>query len=127
MAVAYLPLLLQPGPVAMAVLLVLSGLGLPVLLTVTFLTVDRVAPAGTAAEAFAWVATAFAIGSAAGAALTGLLIDAADSVRAGFTVSPVLLGPGGRRVSRSRPGADRPGRLASQALSGGRGSRRAGR
>jgi predicted MFS family arabinose efflux permease len=91
MAVAYLPLLLQPGPVAMAVLLVLSGLGLPVLLTVAFLTVDRVAPAGTAAEAFAWVATAFAIGSAGGAAVTGLLIDAAASVRVGFAVSPVLL------------------------------------
>jgi predicted MFS family arabinose efflux permease len=91
MAVTYLPLLLQPGPVAMAALLVLSGLGLPVLLTVTFLTVDRVAPAGTAAEAFAWVATAFAIGSAGGAAVTGLLIDAAASVRVGFAVSPVLL------------------------------------
>jgi len=76
---------------AMAVLLVLSGLGLPVLLTVAFLTVDRVAPAGTAAEAFAWVATAFAIGSAGGAAVTGLLIDSAASVRVGFAVSPVLL------------------------------------
>jgi predicted MFS family arabinose efflux permease len=91
MAVAYLPLLVLPGPVAMAVLLVLSGLGLPVLLTVAFLTVDRVAPAGTAAEAFAWVATAFAIGSAGGAAVTGLLIDAYTSVRVGFAVSPVLL------------------------------------
>ena len=47
---------------------------------------DRVAPAGTAAEAFAWVGTAFAVGSAAGAALTGLLIDAAGSVRVGFAV-----------------------------------------
>jgi len=58
---------------------------------VAFLTVDRVAPAGTAAEAFAWVATAFGIGSAGGAAVTGLLIDSAASVRVGFAVSPVLL------------------------------------
>jgi predicted MFS family arabinose efflux permease len=90
MAVSYAPLLLQPPPVAMALLLVLSGLGLPVLLTVAFLTVDSVAPAGTAAEAFAWVATAFAIGSAGGAAVTGLIVDAAGT-RAGFAVSPVLL------------------------------------
>jgi predicted MFS family arabinose efflux permease len=91
MAVSYAPLLLQPPPVAMGLLLVLSGLGLPVLLTVTFLIVDRVAPAGTAAEAFAWVATAFAIGSAGGSAATGVLIDAAGSVRIGFLVSTVAL------------------------------------
>jgi predicted MFS family arabinose efflux permease len=90
MAVSYAPLLLQPPPVAMAVLLVLSGLGLPVLLTVTFLFVDTVAPAGTAAEAFAWVATAFAIGSAGGAAVTGLIVDAAGT-GAGFAVPPILL------------------------------------
>ena len=91
MAVLYAPLMLQPAPGRMAVLLVLSGLGLPVLLTVTFLIVDQVAPAGTAAEAFAWVATAFAIGSAGGAAVTGLLIDAFDSTRVGFALCPVVL------------------------------------
>jgi predicted MFS family arabinose efflux permease len=91
MALTYVPLLVTPPEVGMAGLLVLSGLGLPVLLTVGFLTVDRVAPAGTAAEAFAWVGTAFAVGSAAGSALTGLVVDATDSVRVGFGVGPVVL------------------------------------
>jgi predicted MFS family arabinose efflux permease len=91
MALSYLPLLILPPPPGMAALLVLSGLGLPVLLTVGFLTVDRVSPAGTAAEAFAWIGTAFAVGSAAGSALTGLVIDASGSVRIGFLVGPVVL------------------------------------
>ena len=63
----------------------------PVLLTVGFLVVDEVAPTGTAAEAFAWVGTAFAVGSASGAALTGLLLDAAGNVRIGFLVAPVTI------------------------------------
>jgi hypothetical protein len=75
----------------MLALLVLSGLGLPVLLTVGFLTVDEVAPTGTAAEAFAWVGTAFAIGSASGSALTGALLDASGRVAVGFVVAPVAL------------------------------------
>jgi predicted MFS family arabinose efflux permease len=91
MALSYLPLLILPPPPGMAALLVLSGLGLPVLLTVGFLAVDRVSPPGTAAEAFAWIGTAFAVGSAAGSALTGLVIDASGSVRIGFLVGPVVL------------------------------------
>jgi predicted MFS family arabinose efflux permease len=91
MSASYLPLLLQPAPAAMLWLLVLSGLGLPVLLTVAFLVVDEVAPTGTAAEAFAWVGTAFAVGSATGAAFTGLLIDTAGNVRIGFLVAPLTI------------------------------------
>ena len=91
MALTYLPLVATPPTAGMATLLVISGLGLPVLLTVGFLTVDDVAPPGTAAEAFAWVGTAFAVGSAAGAALTGLAVDASGSVRVGFLVGPLAL------------------------------------
>jgi hypothetical protein len=39
MAVSYAPLIATPAPAAMLTLLVVSGLGLPVLLTVGFLTV----------------------------------------------------------------------------------------
>jgi predicted MFS family arabinose efflux permease len=95
MTVSYLPLVATPTPAAMLALLVFSGLGLPVLLTTGFLTVDEVAPVGTAAEAFAWVATAFAVGSAIGSAVTGLVLDAAGSVRAGFLVAPVALAAAG--------------------------------
>jgi predicted MFS family arabinose efflux permease len=91
MAVSYAPLIATPAPAAMLTLLVVSGLGLPVLLTVGFLTVDAVAPAGTAAEAFAWVGTAFAIGSALGSALTGAVLDGSGELAAGFVVAPVAL------------------------------------
>jgi predicted MFS family arabinose efflux permease len=37
--------------------------------------VERAAPAGTLTEAFSWLATALAIGSAAGSALGGALAD----------------------------------------------------
>jgi MFS family permease len=88
LALGYLPLLLTPGIAAMAPLMMLSGLGLPPLLTATFITVDELVPPGTAAEAFAWTATAFAVGSAGGSALDGILVDAAGP-RAGFALAPV--------------------------------------
>ncbi|MDG4821755.1 MFS transporter [Asanoa sp. WMMD1127] len=86
-AVGYLPLLLMPGLGAMAVLVALSGVALPPLLTAVFLTTDRLAPPGTVVEAFAWIVTAFTVGSATGAALTGPL--AATDLRAGFALAPV--------------------------------------
>jgi predicted MFS family arabinose efflux permease len=61
---------------------------LPPLLTAVFLAADRLAPPGTAAEAFAWVATAFSVGSAAGAALAGPLT--ASGVRYGLTLAPAI-------------------------------------
>ena len=85
--VGYLPLLLMPGPAPMAVLQAISGLALPPLLTAVFLAADRLAPRGTAVEAFAWIMTAFTVGSAVGAAVTGPLV-AAD-VRYGFMLAPV--------------------------------------
>ncbi len=85
---AYVPLILTP-PVGIAMLLMpLSGFALPPLLTAVFLLVDRLAPIGTVTEGFAWVATAFLIGSAAGSAAAGALI-AATSIRAGFCIAPV--------------------------------------
>ncbi|WP_432827236.1 MFS transporter [Dactylosporangium sp. CA-092794] len=88
----YVPLLLTPASaVLMVPLAILCGLCLPPLLAATFLTVDRIAPTGTAAEAFAWVATAFSVGAAAGAALDGAILDAVASTRAGFVLPPVVI------------------------------------
>jgi predicted MFS family arabinose efflux permease len=81
------PLILAAPPAVMAVLMAVSGLALPPVLTVVFLLADRLAPAGTAAEAFAWIATAFAVGSATGAALAGPL--AAHGLHYGFAFAPV--------------------------------------
>jgi predicted MFS family arabinose efflux permease len=82
----FLPLAATPRPALMVPLLVISGLALPPLLTAVFLTADRLAPAGTVAEAFAWVATAFAVGSATGSALAGPLVAA--GTRYGFLLAP---------------------------------------
>lgn len=60
----------------MGALAVLSGLGLPAVLTCVFQLVDRLAPLGTTTEAFAWLISAFLVGSSAGAATAGVLSDA---------------------------------------------------
>lgn len=103
----YVPLLLSPSSaVPMVPLTILCGLCLPPLLAAAFLTVDRIAPPGTAAEAFAWVATAFAVGAAAGAAVDGAILDAAGTTRAGFVLPPVailLAVPWLRPVARAAP------------------------
>jgi predicted MFS family arabinose efflux permease len=87
----YVPPLLTPPPPAMLALIVATGIGLPPLLTVVFLEVDTVAPAGTAAESFAWVATAFSVGAAVGAAVNGAILDHVGPPRAGFAVAPIVL------------------------------------
>ncbi|HEY2674129.1 MAG TPA: MFS transporter [Rugosimonospora sp.] len=113
LAAGYLPpLLVAPVPV-MAVALAVSGLMLPTALTGVFITADGVAPAGTAAESFAWVATAFATGSAAGAAANGALSQAVGGVAIGFVPAPAIVAAAavllwlrrrhGRRGHRIRP------------------------
>ncbi|MET0419125.1 MAG: MFS transporter [Actinoplanes sp.] len=87
-AAGLLPLALTPGPAGMAALLAVAGLSLPPLLTVVFLAVDRHAPPGTAVEAFAWVITAFAVGSAAGSAAAGALAGA--GLGYGFALAPAV-------------------------------------
>ncbi|MGW4681566.1 MFS transporter [Micromonospora taraxaci] len=87
LTLGFVPLLLTPPPTLMAVLLAISGLALPPALTAIFLKVDELAMPGTVAEAFAWVATAFTVGSAAGSALTGLVV--ANGVRYGLALAPV--------------------------------------
>ncbi|GAA0728700.1 MFS transporter [Dactylosporangium roseum] len=92
LGLGYLPLLLTPSsPVLMVLLAILCGICLPPFLAATFMTVDRIAPPGTAAEAFAWVATAFSVGAAAGAAVDGVILDATSAVRAGFVLSPAVI------------------------------------
>lgn len=89
LAAGFLPLLIMPAPLAMAALLAVSGLLLPPVLTSVFLGADRLAPAGTAVEAFAWIATAFTVGSAVGAAVTGPLVE--HGLRAAFWLAPAVV------------------------------------
>jgi predicted MFS family arabinose efflux permease len=91
LAISYLPIL-SVGPLPlMLVCFALSGIALPPMLTSVFITTDQVAPAGTAAEAFAWAATAFSVGSALGSAIDGALLGATRVVLAGFLLAPVVV------------------------------------
>ncbi|AKU15128.1 MFS transporter [Luteipulveratus mongoliensis] len=86
LGLTYLPLALVPGPVAMGGLVLLSGVFLPPALTCAFQLVDRWAPTGTTTEAFAWIISAFLVGSSGGAALSGTFADG------GHLSAPYLLG-----------------------------------
>ena len=52
------------------------------ILASSYAMVDAATPAGTVTEAFAWLATATAIGTSAGAAAGGALVDAAGPAAA---------------------------------------------
>ncbi|HET6534199.1 MAG TPA: hypothetical protein VFH03_26760, partial [Actinoplanes sp.] len=54
----------------------LAGSMIAPILASAYAMVDEAAPAGTVTEAFAWLATATAIGSSIGAAAGGALVDA---------------------------------------------------
>lgn len=86
LAAGYLPLTLAPPLPVMTVLALLSGVFLAPVLACAFTLVDGLAPRGTVTEAFAWLVTAFGVGSAAGAALAGLAGDAAG-VHGAFAVA----------------------------------------
>jgi hypothetical protein len=76
LVVPYAALATVPSAVWVTGLLaVASGLGLPPVLTCVFQLVDRLAPPGTTTEAFAWLISAFLVGSSVGAAVAGALSD----------------------------------------------------
>ncbi len=105
LALGYLPPLLVGSLPAMLVLLGISGLALPPALAGIFGDIDRAAPAGTATEAFAWIGTAFAVGSAVGSAGNG----AVQGVRAAFAAAPVLIAVAALLSRARRPVAAPPG------------------
>ncbi len=86
LAAGYAPLAWAPGFPVMPLLAAFSGVFLAPVLACSFTLVDGLAPRGTVTEAFAWVVTAFAVGSAAGAALAGIAGDAAG-VHGAFAVA----------------------------------------
>jgi MFS family permease len=86
LSAGYLPLAWAPPFPVMPLLAVCSGIFLAPVLACTFTFVDRLAPRGTVTEAFAWLVTAFGVGSAVGAALAGLAGDAAG-VHGAFAVA----------------------------------------
>jgi MFS family permease len=60
---------------ALAAILLVAGAAIAPTYAAVYAMVERVAPAGTVTEAFAWLATAAAVGSAGGNALAGALAE----------------------------------------------------
>ncbi|MEU6041006.1 MFS transporter [Actinomadura sp. NPDC047616] len=77
LAAGYLPLVWAPVLPLMTALAFLSGVFLAPMLACAFSLVDRLAPAGTVTEAFAWVVAAFGVGNSVGSAVAGLGQDIA--------------------------------------------------
>ncbi|GGW19429.1 MFS transporter [Streptomyces capoamus] len=80
LAVCYLPLTLTPGPVAMVLLSVVSGVFLAPCIACAFIIVDRHAPGGTVTEAFSWLVTTFTVGASVGTGLAGPVVQAGGTV-----------------------------------------------
>ena len=78
-------LLLVPAAgsiLALAAVLAVAGAAIAPTYATVYGMVERAAPSGTATEAFAWLATAVAIGASAGAAIAGALADGAGPAAA---------------------------------------------
>lgn len=75
LAASMVPLLFVQHPVAVALLLVLSGLAIAPTLIATVSVTQEAVPAGRLTEALGWTSTGMAAGVAAGAAGLGQLID----------------------------------------------------
>jgi predicted MFS family arabinose efflux permease len=78
LVIGYGLLSLLPAPPVMALLMLLTGVFLAPMLTVSFILVDKLAPPGTTTEAFAWLVTVFTSGTAVGAAVVGVLLEHAS-------------------------------------------------
>ena len=91
LTVGHLALIPAAGSVvALGGVLLLAGATIAPTEATIYAMVDRATPAATMTEAFAWLATAMAVGGAVGAAGAGLLVD-----RAGPTAAFALAGVAG--------------------------------
>ena len=78
-------LLLVPAAgsiLALGAVLAVAGAAIAPTYATVYAMVEQAAPSGTATEAFAWLATAVAVGAAAGAAIGGALADGAGPATA---------------------------------------------
>jgi predicted MFS family arabinose efflux permease len=90
-ALATLPLAVAPGVAGLGGLILLTGAGVAPAIACAFVLIDRLAPAGTVTEAFAWSGSMLAAGSALGEALAGLVVSH-QSAAAGFILAAVCTG-----------------------------------
>ncbi|MFJ5114670.1 MFS transporter [Streptomyces sp. NPDC088551] len=118
LGLGYALLCLLPTPPLMSCLMLLTGLFLAPVLTVSFVLVGELAPAGTVTEAFAWLVTLMTSGSALGSAVVGLVLEhggprwAAACGVLGLAVSVLILLAG-----QSRLDAEQRARATASAVS----------
>jgi hypothetical protein len=98
---ALAPLALATSPPVMLVLVVFAGLPVAPLIASRTQLVERLAPPGTATEAFTWPLTALVAGVSLGAAVSGAVIEA-GSWTAAVVVAAVVGLAGAVIVSRGR-------------------------
>ena len=91
LSLLYWPLLIIPGPIAMAMLMAVAGIMLAPVLASSFAVIGRYSPHGTVTEAFAWITTMFMSGGAVGSGIVGGLING-PGLQAAFLVPPVAAG-----------------------------------
>jgi MFS family permease len=75
LTVGHLALAAATSVVALGALLLVAGAAIAPTYASAYVMADRAAPRGVMTEAFAWLATAAAVGGAAGAALAGSLVE----------------------------------------------------
>jgi MFS family permease len=81
LAAGHLALAFATGSmIALGIVIAFAGSTIAPTYAIVYAMVERLAPAGTLTEAFAWLATAAAVGAAAGSALAGAVADAAGPV-----------------------------------------------
>ncbi|MFI7502111.1 MFS transporter [Streptomyces sp. NPDC049687] len=108
LAPGYALLCLVPAPPLMSCLMLLTGLFLAPVLTVSFVLVGELAPAGTTTEAFAWLVTLMTSGMALGSTVVGLVLEhggprwAAACGVLGLVVGILILLAGQRRMDPDR-------------------------
>ncbi|HEY1571792.1 MAG TPA: MFS transporter [Pseudonocardiaceae bacterium] len=78
LAVVTIPLPWAPSVPAMAIAVIAAGSGVSPTLVSAYTTTERAAPPGALAETLTWTVTALTGGSAAGAALSGWIVDGHD-------------------------------------------------
>jgi predicted MFS family arabinose efflux permease len=118
LTVGHLALIPAAGSaLALGAVLVFAGAAIAPTEATIYAMVDHAAPAGTITEAFAWLATAMAVGGALGAASAGIVAD-----RAGPTAAFALAGGAGALamlITMLRSGTITPPRRATVALDAG--------
>jgi MFS family permease len=105
--VAMAPLVLASSPLAMGGLVLLAGLPIAPLIASSNQLINRVAPAGTATEAFTWPLTALLGGASLGAAAGGAVVEGSSWTSA-VLVSVGVAALGAIVVASRQPTLARP-------------------